>query len=38
MDHQFDESYPFVYTGHVCKSEENTFTKKTNEGIELQCI
>ena len=18
MDHQFDESYPFVYIGHVC--------------------
>ena len=20
MDHQFDESYPFVYIGHVCSS------------------
>ena len=21
MDHQFDESYPFVYIGHVCKGK-----------------
>ena len=22
MDHQFDESYPFVYIGHVCARGE----------------
>ena len=22
MDHQFDESYPFVYIGHVWEEEE----------------
>ena len=27
MDHQFDESYPFVYIGHVCeKARQNVFS------------
>ena len=26
MDHQFDESYPFVFIGHVCNTGRNIIT------------
>ena len=32
MDHPFDESYPFVYIGHVCGIHYNISADLTGEG------